>query len=208
MALTGVGGGDSCKIGLRWDLPDGVTAYNTFTWYRSDDVGGIIPFATALGYFAAKLSSMVTGLLGSIADVVSTVEINGYTYIFSGGKWVIEAIMGTAAMVEDGTAATDMAPHGVACLVSYRSAFPGTRGRTYIPGWTDVVFNASTVVSGVVTLLETWGSSYLTTIEPGSGYLFVPVVLSYKTSVPVLLTSAVVSPYAAYQRRRGPGRGS
>lgn len=208
MALTGVAAGDVCKITLKWSLPDVVEAYNTFYWYRSDVVGGIIPFATALGYFEAKLAGMFALIDDSVADVVSTVEISGYTYIFVEGEWVIEAVMGTLASAADGLVVTDMVPHGVAALITYPTALAGTRGRTYLPGFAESAFTASTVTVATVALLEDWADSYLTPLEPGGGYIFVPVVLSYKSGTPVLLVRRVVSEFAAYQRRRGPGRGS
>lgn len=208
MALNGVAEGDVLRAVLEWSMPDAVTAQTVLDWYRSDSVGGLIPFVTMRGYLATKITDMVEALDVSLADVVTAELFKLYGMIWVTDHWEIQVLMGESTIDTAGLGTGDMAPHGVCALVSYPTIYPRVRGKTYLPGFGDTAFTGSTITAGSKQDAADWATEYLTTLAPGGGYTFVPVVLSSKYSTPVLLTQAVVSDYAAYQRRRGPGRGS
>lgn len=208
MSINGVAAGDVVRAIQQWDMPNTVQAQTVHTWYRSDTVPGLIPFVSMIGYLDTKLTAMFTELGDAVADVVTAGVFTGYTMHYPIDEWVVEAYMGQGLVDWTGTGVGDMAPHGVAGLVSYPTPYPKTRGKTYLPGFGDTAFTGSVLSAGSKTLVEAYADEYLTAMEPGGGYIFVPVLLSYKSGTSVLLTSRVVGTYAAYQRRRRPGVGS
>lgn len=175
--------------GSAWNTANAtILAQDVWDWW----VVNIKPFlASALALNQIRVTDM-TSSTGFVLDFVD-----------SGGP-------------ASGTSAAEPLPNNVACVVSFKTGLRGraNRGRVYLAGFIgdSIVGNnwVNAVTSGLVTSFETLQASVVT-----ASYAAVHVVYSCQdigspaalAGVATPITSYIVNPVAASQRRRLPGRG-
>lgn len=106
-----------------------------------------------------------------------------------------------------GAVGADMAPTGIAGLVTLPTAFLGTRGRKFIPGISESNITDSVIIGAMVAFLQDYGDLLIAPFlgaTSGEPWQYVVVDKDGFARVP---TEAIVANIPAYQRRRKVGVG-
>lgn len=201
---------DTCKVGLYVTLPDVVTAMNVYCFTLFDLAGDNPTNAQVLTAIDSKLEQCYLDLQTYMKSGVEAGDFYADRVAWDGEKWETIENLGEGIVGVIGNSAADLAPHGVAPVVTFNTSRPQTRGRKFLPGIVETSFQGSTPTSAFLTALGDFALELLTPIAVvGTAYLASSVLGTSGGSAGIVYTllEAVINDWVGYQRRRKPGVG-
>jgi len=203
--------GDLLRVSVNIALPDLVVAQNVYYWQLSDPSADEPSHAQIVSALDTKLTAMYEDISPGMADTTTVLDADVDKIEWDTDHWENTENVGIATIAEVGGNEDDMAPHGVAGVVTANTDRPQTRARKFFPGFVDQMFTDSDAVTNLVSWLTQLTLEWLTDRDVIGNAVLVPVVAGQSGASAGLiypLVSAVVNAIAGYQRRRKPGVGS
>lgn len=196
---------DLLQARVFFDMPEQVISECTFA-YKAD-LAAPQTDATVLAAIDAQMDDMWTNLVTQITEDVQLDHMELREMAWVTDVWEVVRHIGESIPGVTFTSIVEMLPHAVAPYITADTLIPKTRGRKFIPGFTEAQQVDSVLIAGAVTALAAFALDYIGTISIDGSNFLIPVVLSVVDGLARNLTSTNVSDIVGSQRRRKPGVG-
>lgn len=199
--------GDFIRLLMNWTLDDGTLCQNKFDFvaqFVSPEADSIVvdDIETWVEGAYGNLSSY---LLNSMTQDLCLVEELEWSEVE--GEWVKVRDVGSFTPTIAFNDANEGLPNQSSAFVTYNTARPRTRGRTFLPPFGEDAQDSSFLTGAVVSALVLFAADAIDTIDIDLLEKLVRVVLRTAVHDYRGLTAAVVTNVLGSQRRRRPGVG-
>ena len=203
--------GDLIRVNVWVSLPDLVVAQNVYYWELSDPSADEPTNAEIVTAVDGKLTNMYQDIDDGMVDEATVLDADIDRVEWETDHWENKENVGLATLAVTGTNTADMAPHGVAGVVTMDTPRPQTRARKFFAGLGEDMFTDSDLVTNMLSWLTALIVEWLLDMPVTGNAVLVPSVAGQagaSAGIVYPLIAGAVNALAGYQRRRKPGVGS
>jgi len=198
---------DCFRADVLITMPNSVLGMNSWTYYLWDPTTTNPGDGAIVSAIGNKLTAIYQDIQAMVSTAVEFVEVEISRIEWNGTKWIVDEYINTVDLNVVGNDATDMAPHGVAAVVTGHTDYPKTRARKFFPGIGEDNISGSTISAGLLTLLANLAVEWMADYGLGGDAYLVGAALSTVNGQLAEIIRTTIPAYAGYQRRRKPGVG-
>lgn len=194
--------GDVFRASVEFSMPSVQKAFNVLGLKCTAGSATDAQLLTAVDSWLVTAYAFLQGTINNQVDIVEAVVTR---MAWNGTIWAVSEVLGTLTPVFGATGIGDMLPHATAGVVTFQTAVPKRRGRTFLPGFGEAEQAESDLVAGAQTALGNWANALTTVLLPGTANVYYAVLGNdgnARTAISYTVNSIVGS-----QRRRKPGVG-
>ena len=173
---------DILRVTLVWDLPGTVVGNNVFYWKFDDPQADEPTDSAIITSLVTKVSAMVTDIQSHLSTDITADDIEVDKIAWNVDKWEVTENIGEGLIDITGTNTTDAIPHGVAALVTAKTAKPKTRARKFFPGIAENEVTDSTLSSTLLASLANLAAEWLSEVAPSTNSELIPIVISLRSA--------------------------
>jgi hypothetical protein len=156
---------DKFRVALKFSLPDAQTAFNIINFAITT---GTVDDATLLLAVAAWLATMYGRIDGEMNNGVDIETSQVYEMAYVAGQWAVDRIVGTVTPTFTAADATDMLPHQSAAVITFPTTKSKSRGRIFIPGFTEANQADGVLTAAALVNLSLFAADYLASQVAGT----------------------------------------
>ena len=194
--------GEVLQVALDMPMPEQVNAFNVLRFLCESGSATDAEILTAIGSW---ITAAYTSLLTAMSDQVDVSNGRVAKIAWSGTEWITNQIVGTILPGLTGTRTEDMLPHAVAACITFPTDKPQSRGRVFLPGFTENLQDNSLWIASAATTMGNFATLLRTAIYAGSATL--RYAIAGNDGVARVTSGFSVNGITGSQRRRKPGVG-
>ena len=200
--------GDILQAVVEMVLSDGTIAQNVYTYEAQfatqQDNASVL---TSVGAAVSAMYQRVDELISENATF-NPLILSKMIYNAQEQAWEVVEKIGEILLTVTPTATDDEFPNQIAPTITANTGRPRSRGRKFIPGFTENTATGSDLDSYALSLLADFAADYVNQIIVGAGDNLIPGIIRTAVEEFWAFTIATVNSIVGTQRRRKPGVGA
>lgn len=199
--------GDVIKVVEEMVMDDGTIAQNVF-YYILQGSSSVDDAAIMLA-IGAQLDDLYENLETYIADTLSLNPrlFNIVSWHSDTQKWETDRYVGSSVPTWTPSNVNDQLPNQIAAILTATTLIPKSRGRKFIPGFSDTVDTSGILSGAALTALAAAAADYIASLSVGAAETLKPCVASTTQGTALTFRASEAQSILGTQRRRKPGVG-